>query len=373
MCWAYGAATATIIDVGFEKTDITPVLDFLVSEIERDTIPVGGEDMTMHLSKILGGPEKGWGREIAEQLKCSPICEILEGSKIAIPGKKTEQIADIMKKASRSLSQDIDEEEAEGITNVAAIVASGKTHEYLAKKEREKQEALKGLQKNLPNWKRETSRFWVTEKRKTGDIDVMMVDHWEPVPPSATEATAPSFPPTAAEKQDEEMHDHPSAPVEVGPPSGNLSLRTDSHTPSQLETSSRQQPPSSRPGTSAGAPPPGSFSRPGTSSGKPANDSQNPTIESEEARVAREKAEAREKRKEEKRAKQAEMELRANEVRREVDVGIERFQAAECGILTTIADAVYRIISRVDDIPRRQELWDNVIIVGNGAKVKGIF
>ena len=352
VCWAYGSSTATVIDVGYEKTDITPVLDFIVGEIERDTISVGGEDMTQHLIKILGGEERGWGRDMAEQLKCSSICEILDGSKVSIPGQGTEKISDLVKKGKK-LGKDInvsptEEEDDDGTPNVAAIVASGKTREYLEKKEKEKQEAAKGA-KNLPNWRRDTNKFWVIEKRKPGEVvDAEMVGHWE-----QTEYHE--------EKPDEPMTDlgAPPAPPLEKPTSTNAP-----QAPPRPGTSSGA-PPSSRPGTSSGAPLPGS--RPGTSTGPVDGEP-----ESEEARL---KAEAKEKRKEEKRAKnQQEVEqiqLRPNEYRREVEVGIERFQAAECGIITTISDAMYRIIMRVDDVSRRQELWDSLVVVGNGSRVKG--
>ncbi|KAF8473192.1 hypothetical protein BDZ91DRAFT_714159 [Kalaharituber pfeilii] len=387
VCWAYGLATATVIDVGYEKTDITPVLDYLVCEVERDIISVGGEDMTQHLSKILGGEEKGWGRDLVEQLKCSNICEILDGAKIPIPGtQEPEKIDEILKKGIK-LNRDGDEEEEEGVTNVAAIVASGKTHEYLAKKEREKQEALKGAQKNLPNWRREYNKFWAIEKRKPGDADVVMIDQPEQ-PPAPVPQTQ-----VQEEKSDEMMTDQPApppvpaqevtsaqpAPVPTSPPK-----TTDSEVKPPSRPGTAGGPSTPRPGASSGEAPP---SRPGTSSGdQPAaasgeDGSTNPPaeqtsvsappVESDEVRINREKAEAREKRKEEKRIKALEAELRPNEYRREIEVGTERFRAAECGIMMTIADAVYRIISRVDDISRRPELWENLVIVGNGSKIKG--
>ena len=308
--------------------------------------------MTQHLMKILGGEDKGWGRDMAEQLKCSPICEILDGSKINIPGQGTEKISDLVKKGKK-LGKDVnlsptEDDDDDGAPNVAAIVASGKTREYLERKEKEKQEAAKGA-KNLPNWRRDTNKFWVIEKRKPGDvIDVEMADHWE-----QTEYHE--------EKLDEPMTDFSAPPA---PPLEKPTSTDAPQAPSRPGTSSGA-PPGSRPGTSSGVPPPGS--RPGTSAG-PADGEP----ESEEARL---KAEAKEKRKEEKRAKnQQEVEqiqLRPNEHRREVEVGTERFQAAEGGIITTIADAIYRIIMRVDDVSRRQELWDSLVVVGNASRIKG--
>ena len=283
--------------------------------------------MTLHLSKILGGPEAGWSKDMAEQLKCSNICEILEGARIPLPGTVTdlEKVKDILRRGRKAAM--VDDDDDEGITNVAAIVASGKTHEYLAKKEREKQEALKGLQKNFPNWRREHNKFWAIEKRKDGDMDIMMIDGFEPS--------------TAAGDQDDAMEDVRS-----------------------FEKQDTSQPTTSRPTTASGQQPAPTE----TAAAAPI-----PEQESEEARFTREKATAREKRKEEKKARSHENELRPGEIRKEIEVGLERFKAAECGIMMTIADAVHRIISRLDEVGRRQELWDNLVIVGNGSKIKGWF
>jgi actin-related protein 9 len=58
-------------------------------------------------------------------------------------------------------------------------------------------------------------------------------------------------------------------------------------------------------------------------------------------------------------------------VKKEVMVGIERFQAADGGTIERIADAIHLAISSVDDVSKRSEVWDNLIVVGNGAKIKG--
>ena len=61
-----------------------------------------------------------------------------------------------------------------------AIVASGKTHEFLAQREL----ALRGAaERRLPNRERETNTFWVLDKRRPGEE-----------PPLAS----PVFPPTTA-------------------------------------------------------------------------------------------------------------------------------------------------------------------------------
>lgn len=354
--WAYGVGNSLVVDIGFEKTDITPVLDFIICEAERDTIPIGGEDMTQHLSKILGGEEKGWGRDATEQLKCSPICEIMDLTKYPIAGTIAADAADPLRKTKISAGAPLEEDEEEGITNVAAIVASGKTHEYLAKKEKERQEAQRGAQKNLPNWRREYNKFWLIEKRKDGDV--VMADDWEEdkkIDDHEDERASENGRDEQPRLEQPPLPDHQTNPDDTA---SNITVPTipgGEPVPQNTETAADS------PSTT---PPPAPISTPKTAE----------EIEAE-VRSAREREEARmkekEKRREEKRAKVAESSLGPNEVRKEVEVGLERFKAAECGILEILADATYRIVSRVHDISRRQELWDSMIIVGNGSKIRG--
>ena len=57
--------------------------------------------------------------------------------------------------------------------------------------------------------------------------------------------------------------------------------------------------------------------------------------------------------------------------RREIEVGTERFQAASGGILDKLADCIHRTIQSCGDVNKRSELWDSLIIMGNGARVRG--
>ena len=58
-------------------------------------------------------------------------------------------------------------------------------------------------------------------------------------------------------------------------------------------------------------------------------------------------------------------------MKREIEVGIERFQAASGGVIDRLADAVFRTVSSVEEVDRRSELWNSVVIAGNGSKVRG--
>lgn len=64
VCYAYAVATATIIDVGHGKCDITAVSDFVVNDLGRAAALVGcgGEAMTDRLFELL--VKKGFTRDV---------------------------------------------------------------------------------------------------------------------------------------------------------------------------------------------------------------------------------------------------------------------------------------------------------------------
>jgi actin-related protein 9 len=62
---------------------------------------------------------------------------------------------------------------------------------------------------------------------------------------------------------------------------------------------------------------------------------------------------------------------RTGAIRREMEVGIERFQADSDGTVDEVAAAVHRAISSVDEVQKRSDLWDNIIICGNGSRLRG--
>jgi actin-related protein 9 len=86
--YAYGVPTATVVDVGLEKADITCVSDYVLQHIGRSlAVPdCGGEALTDRLMEVMKG-RKGFGRDFCDQLKRSGICEILPSdAEILRPG-----------------------------------------------------------------------------------------------------------------------------------------------------------------------------------------------------------------------------------------------------------------------------------------------
>ncbi|PWY85031.1 chromatin remodeling complex subunit [Aspergillus heteromorphus CBS 117.55] len=279
VCYGYGTSTATVVDVGKDKADVTAVTDFIVNEHGRGLSleSCGGDYMTDRLVELLGS--KGFTREMCEQLKRSNITELLPpGTPLPGAAATARQGANPATSAStgstdgngsddrapRGPGEDTqtgngEGDEDEGVLDVAAIV-SGNTSEFLANRERERAEKAStkkgsgvdqsGKPIRLPNSKKEKASFQFEEYVKIA----------------------------------------PEADVPNGP--GRYMRQT-----------------------------------------------------------------------------------------REIEVGVERFLAATPkqksgerltgGLLEDIATQIHHTILAVPDATKRSELWDSLIIVGNGSKIKG--
>lgn len=334
VCYAYATATATVIDVGHGKCDVTAVSDFVVNDLGRGAaLPgCGGEGMTQRLLSLLGS--KGFTRDMCEQLKKSNICEVLlpgaelPGTELPGENETEDQIVNPASAASAGanglgegqrgsisaqngvaragvevdvVDEDPDREikegeDNEGVLDVASIVASGKTSEWVAKKEKEKAEKAAAKKAasdaaaaaapkvaRLPNSKRVKATLHFNERRPLEDLNV-----------NGKRAVA-----REGDREEAPKRQKTPEPVSDAPP----------------ETTD----------TSALA------------------------------------------RKEEKRRNRDTVAY----VRKDVEVGVERFQATTGGIMDQIADSVHRSILSVPVISKRSELWDSLIIVGNGSKIKG--
>ncbi|KAI1945756.1 Actin-like protein arp9 (SWI/SNF complex component arp9) [Ophidiomyces ophidiicola] len=269
VCYAYGTANATIIDIGHDKADVTAVTDFVISEHGRGiALPgCGGEAMTGRLTELL--QPKGLTKEMCEQLKKSNICEILPSG---IPLPKNDQSQEHSKPPAPMASgkgPDVsriggngETEEDDGIIDVAAIV-SGNTSEFLARREKEKAEKA------------------AARKGHTGD--------------SATTTKAARLPNSKKEKAAFQFQEY--KPIDSKDENGNIFSHYSLH-------------------------------------------------------------------------------------KRDVEVGTERFLAASpgdahasehgsYGILDTLAAQIHHTIHAVPDSSKRSELWDSMVILGNGSKIRG--
>lgn len=144
--YAMGHLSGLVIHIGYEKTDITPILDAQPIIPARVTIPIGGKDLTKHLHSLLLSsppiiketntplPVDEITFEIAEKIKCSNIVEII-----------VENIHEHFQKMFKENDNlPLPDSSMDGVEDVASIVVSGKTREYLAQKEAEKNQNKKG-------------------------------------------------------------------------------------------------------------------------------------------------------------------------------------------------------------------------------------
>ncbi|KAJ2965300.1 hypothetical protein NUW58_g10909 [Xylaria curta] len=163
--------TMTVVDIGFEKVDVTCIYDSNIVSHKDLGFPTpvreisGGEVFTQKLLSLL--KDKKFTYEMAEQLKKSPICEILpyapdlpelmelptETQPVASQGaaqpamhadapKITEPTKPVFN-ADNDTENGETKEADEGVLDVANIVTSGNTREFLAKREKEKAEKAK--------------------------------------------------------------------------------------------------------------------------------------------------------------------------------------------------------------------------------------
>lgn len=312
--WAYGVHTATVVDVGKGKTDITAVSEF-IPHVQGRIVSLsgsGGEAFTEALHTKL--KSKGFNRDMCEQLKKSAIAEILPvGTPLPGSGQTDDEAitnpaaaastgavssgpaaAAAIGNAPRGPGPDTevgeeDGPENEGVLDVASIVAGGKMNEYLAKKEKEKQDKSNAKKKGAP----------VPEANK-------------PV----------RLPNSKREKATFMYEDH---------------ALLDALKNSDLDTQ-------------------------GLSDAKAALD-EGPAKKTQEEGENGEAADAN--------GTGEAASSRSGHIRREIEVGTERFLAGSDGTLEKIADAVHRAISSVDEVNKRSELWDSLIICGNGSRLRG--
>ncbi|KAF3192438.1 Actin-like protein arp9 (SWI/SNF complex component arp9) [Orbilia oligospora] len=351
---AYNVQHSLVIDVGYEKTDITALIDWNIQEVNRTTIPFGGNSMNKHLHKLLPDLTE----EEIDQLKRSNICEILPLG-VPIPGEEDIDKDEVLRPAEpttigmggiaqpKALDEEGDEEEEEGVTNIAAIVASGKTQEYLAKKEKEKADKKAGLaagEKRLPNFKREKNSFLYVEKVHDSVMEDGKTDHPTEIL-DGERMDVDVAPPTTEEPK----------PVEESSVTsgidGSLPASSEEKQPeaTKLDTEGSKVAPDADPSKGGPSLMESMFSG---------------TKDDDDAKRAQEKALRREEKKRQEAAQ-------SGERRKEIEVGTERFKAAEGGILEAIADAAHRVVSSADNYNLRSECWNSVIIAGGGCRVKG--
>ena len=321
----------TIVDIGFEKVDVTAIHDGRVVNHMDIGAPreagaggaggdghiSGGEVFTRRLVKLLEGQR--FTHDMAEQLKRSAICEVLpyvgtepalfelpkDGGGSASAGGDGSADGGQVQKLSGAGGENGENgegnEDEDGVLDVASIVTSGQTKEFLAKKEKEKttKAGRKGKDKDaeaqqkpgrLPNNKRLRNSFAFEE--------VVMEE--VPIEPPVTNAPATNGSAQAP------------APVDGA-------------------------------ATTGGEP------------SKPAGE----TTNAAPGATATAKTEVA-------------TEQRPKRVRRDIEVGVERFTFADREEIDRIVSTIYRTLQGIEDMYMRPPCWENLVFVGNGSRLRGL-
>ncbi|KAK3338481.1 hypothetical protein B0H65DRAFT_552938 [Neurospora tetraspora] len=378
----------TVVDIGFEKVDVTCIYDSRIvahrdvgagwpgNSAEEEREISGGEVFTRRLQQLLKDKMKGFNREMAEQLKKSNICEVLPyapdkpklmdlptedvpvavaattgaAAAAAASGTTTEG-PKIVEPVADEPTYDADGNlvDDEGVLDVANIVATGQTREFLAKKEKEKQEKAKKKGKDkeaeanrvmrLPNSKRVKNIFHF-EEYVTEEVPIV-----QPAPPAPAPAPAPAAPATTEAAKDVEMADAP-APSAEGAEKKDQEKKDEAKTEEQKPDASAtdDKKPEEKPSEPAPAPT--------TEAPKAPEPAAAPAPPAPEGPVLTERQTKR--------------------IRRDIEVGLERFEFADRAEIDRIVTAIYNAVQSIDDMYMRPPCWESLVFVGNGARIRGL-
>ncbi|KAL7917496.1 hypothetical protein ACQKWADRAFT_324602 [Trichoderma austrokoningii] len=378
----------TVIDIGYEKVDVTAIHDGRVINHMDLGRPQpgrhisGGEVFTQKLQQLLA--DKGFSHDMAEQLKKSGICEVLpyapaqkklvvlpvdapDAARAAAPSAAAEPTttttdgpaaADVVpriEEPSRTDDVAMDDNEGvdttvddDGVLDVASIVTSGQTKEFLAKKEKEKEKGRPGRKPKAdkeaeaaaaarpvrqPNSKKMRNTFWYEA--------IVMEEVSKAVPVPAAEPVAE--PETAMQGVESGAAAAEGLPTEKAAEAANSEAAGDANPPAATTTTDNE---------------PVIKSEVKSEEGKVNGDSNNSTTKTDDANAND--------------AANDPPELRPRKIRREIEVGLERFLFADRDEIDRIVATIYRTIQGVEDMYMRPACWDNLVFVGNGSRLRGL-
>lgn len=337
----------TVVDIGYEKVDVTCIYENRVVS-HRDVKDVigegaisGGSVFTRKLQELL--KDKNFNYDMAEQLKKSQICEVLPyasdkpelmelpsasgpppaavaptGPAAAVAASGTTTEGPVGVDAEDTLTTEENNGD-DGVLDIANIVTSGQTKEFLAKKEKEKAERAKAGKKSKGQEAADASKA----NRLPNSKRMKNVFHYEEIiqeQPSAPALKANNGASTEGEKK-ETM---PSADGEEAKPDA-AAAETEEEKPKEPETAGESFK------IDNFLPPPDAKATPAASS-----------------------------------------EPQSRRVRRDIEIGLERFTFADREEIDRIAAAIYEAVQGISDMYMRPACWDNLVFVGNGSRIRGL-
>jgi actin-related protein 9 len=396
----------TVVDIGYEKVDVTAIHDGRVvnhmdlGAPKPDRHISGGEVFSQKLLRLLEG--KGFNRDMVEQLKKSNICEVLPyaaggknlvelpvetaTSTAAAPPASTAPAPTVASSSSAPdatlgdaadtaaeppnpsevVATDNGENgeangDEDGVLDVASIVTSGQTKEFLAKKEKEKEKGKGGRKPKdkeadtapnkplrLPNSKRTHNTFAFEEIVQ------------ELVPPEPKETLAVAAAAAAPTNGVEQSASVPLPEVQTNgtsvpdaTPGASTVADASADVAPGTEVSTEEVKTESAPDAVVDAEAP-----------KPAE----PVVLSTETVAP---ASASENKPDAANVKDT-PQYRAKRVRRDIEVGLERFTFADREEIDRIVTTIYQTVQGIDDMYMRPACWDNLVFVGNGSRLRGL-
>ncbi|GKT48524.1 SWI/SNF and RSC complexes subunit ssr2 [Colletotrichum spaethianum] len=378
----------TVVDIGYEKVDVTCIHEGRVVNHGELGAPnperfiSGGEMFTRKLLEKL--KDKDFTYDMAEQLKKSHICEVLPYSPnssdlMELPTAQTAgmaagapipEAAAVAEPAARpafpsSIEEELEEKVAdEGVLDVAAIVTTGNAREFLAKKEKEKQkggrkakaaqEAETARQVRLPNSKRTHNTFHFEE---------VVVEEVQPPKP---EEPKPAEPKPEESKPEESKPEEPKPETTEEPKKEESGNATESK---DVEMTDGPKPAEdATPAPTDGEVKPAETSAPAapTDSAAPAAAPETNGTTTQPAATTTTDAPATTN------GAPQSPQMQAKRVRRDIEVGLERFTFADRGEIDRIVTTIYRTVQGIEDMYMRPACWDNLVFVGNGSRLRGL-
>ncbi|KAF2712046.1 hypothetical protein K504DRAFT_499158 [Pleomassaria siparia CBS 279.74] len=320
-CWAYGVHTSTVVDVGKDKVDVTAISEFIPHTQGRVVaLPgCGGEALTQGLLSKLRS--KGLNRDMCEQLKKNVICEMLPVG-VSLPGIGNLSDQDLVTNPAAAASTG-----ALGSGPAAASAIGNAPRGPGADTEvgddinGEDNDGVLDVASIVAGGRMEEYLAKIDRQKQDKAVAIK-----KGPAALAAQAKAMKLPNSKREKASFMYEDHALLDTLKGM---NLGKQGMADAQAALDEGPQKKGQDGTDGTD----------------GEPKS-----VVEAVEPGSAT---------------------SRAGSIRREIEVGPERFQAGSGGVLEKIADAVHRTISSVSEVNKRSELWDALIICGNGSRVRG--